>query len=257
MLLGKQPRLVDVRPELRRRDDLHGELLPVGDRTKKAPVTNKTSRSGTLALTIAVVGALAACGATTSGGGSGGANTVSGTVGSASYSVGSALGIVTSADSSGSCVIDSDGGTTCTTTSQGQAIVIILTNRAGVTCASQASSNTSFASVDVLQLAAINENGNVATGTYEIETSSTSAPSADALFSTTTSTCAAGLNLSPTSGTVTLSHLSATAASGTYDVTFGAEGTFSGSFDVALCAQSTTGVTPPDADAGAPVCVPP
>jgi hypothetical protein len=93
----------------------------------------------------------------------------------------------------------------------------------------------------------------VVAGTYDIATSPSSTPYAAGELKTTTSTCAVGLNVTPTSGTVTLSQVSSTSVSGSYDITFGTQGSFTGSFDVAVCDSSGS---LPTGDGGPATCTP-
>jgi len=58
---------------------------------------------------------------------------------------------------------------------------------------------------------------------------------AEAILLTTSANCGQGLDLTASSGTITLSAITATSVSGSLNVTFGSMGTFSGSFDEPLC----------------------
>jgi hypothetical protein len=198
-----------------------------------------------------------ACGGST-GAGSVGSGSVNGTVGGTSFTVGSQLAFIGPADTSSVCMGAGDGGETCTTTSKGQGVIVVLTNRPNVTCAalrSLLSKETAFASLDLLALEAGNENGDLAAGAYDLASGSPTA-GAQASFDTFTSTCASGLYLTATGGTVTLSQVSSSGVTGTYNVTFGTQGTFSGSFNVAaFCDEPDAGASAA-VDAGPALCEP-
>jgi hypothetical protein len=233
------------------------------------------------AVGVAVSGAMIACGGATTGGlgdgnggGGGGGSSVSGSVSNTSFTVASQIAAIevasssctngfgggpsssSGAGSSGSGGSGDDGGETCT--SSGQVVVVLLTNRADVTCGlaqSEISSgaNVEFASFEELELAVINEAGNVATGTYTIvDPASGIEPGAEALFGTTSSTCTAQVNAQGTSGTITLDQIGSGAVAGSYSVTFGTQGSFSGSFNVPICEIPDAGAG--SFDGGPPVC---
>jgi hypothetical protein len=202
--------------------------------------------------------AIACGGATTGPGGSGGSGTVSGTVAGTTFVVASEVAAVepVSLTCSGFGGPDA-GGQTCT--SNGQEVVVVLTNRADATCAAiQAEATThqslSFADLDVLGLVVATSTGTIAPGTYQVApTISVATPGASVTFEVTDGTCGVKLNALAQSGTVTLTSLDATGVSGSYDVSFGTQGSFSGSFDVAMCALPDGGVTT-SFDAGTPRC---
>jgi hypothetical protein len=206
-----------------------------------------------------VLGMLAACGGSTSAG-SGEGNSLSGTVAGTTFNVASEVAVVQAASaSSTSCAVYSDGGLAnpgCvpTTTSSGQEVAVLLTNRAELTCAAlQSGASHDYANLDLLTLEAFTETGTLATGTYDVVTSSNAASGALAQFQTSTSTCTGGINLQAArAGSITLTAVSSTSATGTYSVTFGTQGTFSGSFDVPLC--DLPAASAPSPDAGPPVC---
>ncbi len=194
-----------------------------------------------------------ACGGATRGGGS-----VTGTVGGTTLSVASVAAFPGWSSESGSCIVSVDGGNLTCPSSFSREVAVLFTNRSEATCAaiqSDVASNTTFdyASFDSLVVAVNVANGDVVAGTYEIVASdSGSVTGAYASFTTTTATCATGLNVSATRGIVTLSQVSPATVTGTYKVTFGAEGTFSGSFDVAICDLPDAASATPTA--GPPVC---
>jgi hypothetical protein len=206
-----------------------------------------------------VLGMLAACGGSTSAGGSEG-NSVSGTVAGTTFNVASEVAVFGAASAtSTACAVYSDGGLVnpgCvpTTSSSGQVVTVLLTNRADLTCAAlQSEGSHHYANLDLLTLEAFTLTGTLATGAYDVATSSSAASGALAQFQTSTSTCNGGVNLQAASaGSITLTEVSSTSATGTYSVTFGTQGTFSGSFDVPLCDLPDAGT--PSPDAGPPVC---
>jgi hypothetical protein len=192
-----------------------------------------------------VTGALAACGGSTIG--DSGGNSVSGTVAGTSFTVAS---VIASLAIEG-CTWQSDGGDACISI-KGKMAQILIADRPDLTCANEFES---YANSAQLGLVVINQAGLVA-GTYPILTGVADATTmtAAASFSTTTATCARGLALSGTGGTVTLTQVSAASVTGTYNVTFGTQGTFSGSFDLAMCDFPDAGITLPVFDAGPVVC---
>ena len=205
--------------------------------------------------------ALAACGGQTSGlGGGGGTGSVSGTVGGTSFQVASAVAAITSETSESTCNFGPDGGQSCVSTSSGQVVAVVLTNRADATCAfvqSQAASNgqTTFANFDALLLAVGTANGDVAPGTYDIASTSAlgTTTAAMAQLETTSSSCAPA-TVPATGGTITLTQAGPGEVAGSYTVTF-AQGTFTGSFDVETCTLPDAG-SQTSFDAGPPVCKP-
>ena len=201
---------------------------------------------------------LVCCGGSTTvggpaGAGSSGSGSANGTVDGATFTVASELAFTGYANNDTACTRSS-----CTTTRSGQEVAVLLSNRADFTLGSfqsLLSNSASFANLDLLGLAVINQNGNLATGTYDI-VGGDDVSGALASFETTTSTCATGLSATATSGTITLTQLSATSLAGTYDVTFGAQGTFSGAFNVPFGDYPDAGVSVQGVDAGQPVCEP-
>lgn len=184
------------------------------------------------------------------GGGGGGSNTLTGTVSGVTFSVGSALAthapITSTACSSGGP--GADGG--CTTTSSGDEVAILLVNRAGLACSLLEEQSVNFASIDALILVVATKTGKLSTGTFKIATSNTATEGAIAELSTTTATCGQGMQDKATSGTVTLTTLSATQVAGSYDVTFGTTGSFKGTFDTSPCALPDGGNHGASGDAG-------
>jgi hypothetical protein len=183
------------------------------------------------ALPLALIAALAACSSSSGGNGS-----VNGTVDGVSFSAASGIAEVGPESSSTDCNVSPDGGQTCTSSSSGQVVAVALTNRAGISCETITGGGTKFANMDLLELGVGTASGTVATGTYDIVGSESNLTSgAEAILLTTTANCGQGLNLTASSGTITLSQITATSVSGSYSVTFGSMGTFSGSFDEPIC----------------------
>ena len=108
---------------------------------------------------------------------------------------------------------------------------------------------TLFANLDELAVSVLDQTGDVAPGTYGIG-QKTGSPTSYAVvnLSTTGAECSPEIDDSATSGTVTLSQVSATRVAGSYSATFGDAGVLSGSFDVPICVFSDGHV-----DAGATV----
>lgn len=206
------------------------------------------------------VGASAACGGTTAG--NSGSGSVSGTVGGTTFSVASEIAAIATASSStsGVCGGEVDAAPTCTggSSTTGQAVAVVLTNRADATCSALVNAyasgeGLSYANFDYLQLGAQNDAANVGTGTYDIITTATATSGATATFVTTTSTCGMGINANATGGTVTLTKLTSSEVAGSYDLTFGTQGTMSGSFDIPVCDLPDSGST---SGAAEPPCMP-
>jgi hypothetical protein len=185
-------------------------------------------------LLLVAAASMAACGGSTSG--ASGTGSLSGTVDGVSFTVASGIAEIGPESSNGTCTTGSDGGEDCTSSSSGQIVAAIVTNRPGITCSTLSGQDGRFANLQALELAVGVSTGTVTPGTYDILTAgSTSMNGAEAMLLTTTSTCGSGLSLTATSGTVTISALTATSVSGSFSVTFGTEGTFSGSFDDPIC----------------------
>jgi hypothetical protein len=158
-----------------------------------------------------------------------------------------------SSSSSGSTV---DAGQTCT--SAGQVVIVLLTNRADATCALAQSeeatgANVELASFDDLEIGVGTPTGTVVTGTYSVPAPNAGASGSVAVgqFGTTDASCHAGQQVQATSGTVTLTTLTATTVTGSYNLTFATQGTFSGSFDVDVCQLPSDGAS---GDGGPPQC---
>ncbi len=221
-----------------------------------------------LSFSFAALAALsvAACGSTT---GSPGSGSVSGTTPSTTFTVASAFAFFqgVGGNTSTSCTGSADGGTgnckTTTTPAKGQLVGIVLTNRADVSCSTLASaasaSGLALKSADALLLAVANQDGDVAPGTYPIVTTGNPTTGSESEYFTTTATCESSIDAQATSGTVTLTAVSAGGATGTFDVTFPGTGTISGSFDTSTCdlpdgglfgASSTVTVTTGTTDGG-------
>jgi hypothetical protein len=201
----------------------------------------RTLSTSVLALAFTSL-AVCACGSSTSGG----AGSISGTVAGTSFTVASQIGIVGVDESCSSCGAGADGGQVCTSTSSGQAYVVILTNRADATCETLQSTNVdkNFASFDTLTLTVGTVTGDVSPGTYAIVAANMAATSgAAATFNTTNASCAIVTNASATSGSITVSAASSTSVSGTFSVTFDTQGTFTGSFSTGLCAVPDGGLS--------------
>jgi hypothetical protein len=127
-------------------------------------------------------------------------------------------------------------------------MVLILTNRSGLSCSeidSVSNTRSAFANLDALVLEVGTETGDLSPGTFKLTSAdgglgtATTAASAD--YSTTTATCADGPEQVGTSGTITLTSISAAGVAGTYDVTFGSMGSLSGSFNTSICQLPDSG----------------
>jgi hypothetical protein len=204
-----------------------------------------------------VVGALAACSSSGKTGTGGGSGSVSGTVGGTTFTVGSGVAIIGQNTSSSCFGPTADGGESCTSATNGYIAQIILANLSILSCSfieSSFDSNASYANADALELSILNPNGDITAGTYDIVAADAGEPGntniAAAEFSTTTSTCGDGLDVMASSGTITVSAVSATSISGTYDITFGSQGSFAGSFDSPACAVPDAGSTSSEGDGG-------
>ena len=147
------------------------------------------------------LGALPACSSS-----SNGSSSLNGTVDGISFSVASGIAEVGPESSSSSCSSEPDGGQTCTSSSSGQVIAVALTNRAGISCGTLTGQGTRFANLDVLELAVGTASGTVATGTYQIVGGNITS-GAEALLLTTSSTCGQGLDITATTGSITLSQI--------------------------------------------------
>jgi hypothetical protein len=211
-----------------------------------------------LTATSSIIGlGLVACGGSTTS--PSGSASLSGSVGGTSFTVASSLAEIQAASSSESCGFGSDGGSTgCTSTSSGQVVAVLLTNRGDATCSygqSHQGSQTEFSNFDELIVGVVSPNGTVTKGTYDVAPPTNSSPQGGfAIFQTTTSTCGMGQEATAESGTVTFTDLTDTSVTGTYDVSFGNAGSFSGSFDVAVCTLPDAGGAPSGVDAGT-VCM--
>jgi hypothetical protein len=210
-----------------------------------------------IALGLAGAASAVACGGATTGG-SGGSGSVTGTVAGTTFTVASEVAAIAPETTTCSGFGGPDGGgQTCT--SNGQSVVVVLTNRGDATCAAvqaQTGSGQSiqFANFDALELFVGTSTGTVGTGTFPIGAPTGGATTgAAATFGMSDGTCGVKLDAQAQSGTITLTSLDATSVSGSYDVSFGTQGSFSGSFDVAICTLPDGGVTT-GADAGPPVC---
>jgi hypothetical protein len=198
---------------------------------------------------VLAVTALAACSSSSGGSGNG---SVNGTVDGISFSAASGLAEVGPESTSTDCTGSSDGGTSsCTTTSSGQVVAVILTNRAGISCETVTGQGNKFANLDALELAVGTAGGTVATGTYTLVGAESGLSSgAEAILLTTSANCGQSLDLTASSGTITLSAITATSVSGSFNVTFGSMGSFSGSFDEPLCELPDGGGMMSAGDAG-------
>jgi hypothetical protein len=174
-----------------------------------------------------------------------------GSVNGATFTPLSAIAVLGAGDSSMSC-----NGQTCTTTSSGQAVFLIFTNRADATCAAAMEQTGmghifDYASFETLEIAVANTTGMLALSTYPLVEPNQVTTGFQAFFNSTTATCGVEQEPAATSGSVTLAALSDSEVEGSYEVTFGASGSFSGSFDVPICALSATG----SSDGGAATCM--
>jgi hypothetical protein len=188
-----------------------------------------------LILVVVVVGS--GCGGSTSSGPSG---SVTGTVAGTTLGVASVVAVPGSSSESGGCISGVDGGSPTCPSSFTREVAVLFTDRADVTCAAiqkEAATGTvfEFANLTYLGVAVDVANGDVVPGTYGVVASTTGVTGATAFLTTSTATCATALELSATSGSVTLAEVSSSHVTGTYSVAFGAQGTFAGSFDVAIC----------------------
>jgi hypothetical protein len=210
-------------------------------------------RAHGVALSSFAIGVLAACGGSTTGGGSGAgqSGSVVGTVAATTFTVASEVAAL-SGSSETSCVgppFGADAASGCTTvTSRG--VTVLLTNRSDLTCPALQSdvagqmTLADYANLDLLLVGVNVASGDIVAGSYPVVSDGLDT-GAQATLVTTSSTCGEGLDLSATSGTVTLTQVSLTDVAGTYSVTFGTQGTFTGSFAVAMCALPDAGEPPP------------
>jgi hypothetical protein len=212
-------------------------------------------------LPLAIAAGFVACGGTTAGAAGGGTSSLTGSVASTTFTVASQVAAMGTDSSSCTSGFSPDGGTTgemCT--SSGQVVIVVLTNRSDASCAAaQADEATGasfdFASFDELELAVVAPTGTVTTGTFPVVGDTGPAPTttaAGADFTTTDASCNTVVQALATSGSITLTQLTATTVSGTYDVTFGTQGSFSGSFAVDICQLPDAGGAP--VDGGPSVC---
>ncbi len=198
---------------------------------------------------VGVFGALYACSGTTVGGG--GSGSATGTVAGSTFTVASEIGINSPALGQTSCTSAPDGGATCTSSSSGQAVGVLLTNRAAADCGLLLESNpdTNFANFAYLSLGVVSGDGTVGPGTYAIAGGNVGASEE---YATSSATCEEALDVTATSGSITLTEVSATSVAGTYDVTFGTQGSFTGSFEASVCTLPDGGIS----TGGSTACVP-
>jgi hypothetical protein len=191
-----------------------------------------------------VGGVLMACSSTSGGGGS----SLTGTVAGTTFSPESSIANV-APDVSTSCTETGTMKPACTSTTMGQVAEVILANRPNLTCAVQQanqSSNVEYANLDSLLLGVFVPGTDVSIvppGTYDVlDTKSPSGMKGSAAtLNTTDAKCNHALNVTATSGTVTLTAVSHQQITGTYNLTFGSQGTFTGSFDSPVCAMVDAG----------------
>jgi len=136
------------------------------------------------------------------------------------------------------------------TTVYGLGVSIMNISNACSTAQADISSNKDPANAASLTIG-IGSTSPIAAGTFNI--TSASSPAADAIFVKTDSSCHSTIDggaAQATSGTVTLSSVSASSASGTFDLTFGSDHV-TGSFSASSCT-----LTFPDGgtDGGGPTC---
>jgi hypothetical protein len=128
----------------------------------------------------------------------------------------------------------------------GPNIQIDLSNRVLECCSLYRPPSVDFASRDQLTLRVFDDTAQVSAGRYQVSTpGGTSTSGAVAFLDTGDANCSYQ-TIDATSGTVTLSSLTASHVSGTYSVTFSSLGTFTGAFDAPLC-MSTCFVDTSDA----------
>jgi len=244
-------------------------------------------RLGFLVVPTAALAALAACSSSSNPGGSstnhgttssesegssgGGSSESSATVqhggsstsssgggGQISLSIASTVAVLEAATSTSSCTGGSDaGGNMCTSSTSGQVLVLVLTNRSGVSCSeidSLSNTHSTFANLEALVLEVGIQTGDLAPGTFKLGSedggvgTATTAASAD--YATTSATCAGGQGQVATSGTITLTSISGAGVAGTYDVAFGSMGSLSGSFNTSICQLPDSGTNGNGGDGG-------
>jgi hypothetical protein len=122
---------------------------------------------------------------------------------------------------------------------------VVMTNRAGLSCATNGNPNVRYSNFDSLSLAF----GEPATGTYMFvdplsDAGGTAGQNQTALGTlyVTDAQCGQVMEIYASSGSVTVSSISSSAMAGTYTVTFGSQGTFTGSFDVDICPAPEAGI---------------
>jgi hypothetical protein len=146
-----------------------------------------------------------------------------------------------------SCVSD---GAPCDAGAPIHSLFLALTSQSAVTCSyveSTEDENVELASTDSLTLI-VSQSGTLSPGTFNV---SEGGGSGEADYSSSSATCDS-TDVPATSGTITLSTLTASQATGSFDLTFGS-GQVTGSFTVPIC-----GAFPPvSADAGPEMCVTP
>jgi hypothetical protein len=135
----------------------------------------------------------------------------------------------------------------------GANVQIELSNRVLDCCSLDGPPSVDFANRDQLTLRVFDDTANVVAGTYQI-TGDASGPTSGAVafLDTSNASCSYPQGTDATTGTVTLSTLTASHVTGTYSVTFSTLGTFAGSFDAPLCMETCF----VGGDAGPTSCVP-
>jgi hypothetical protein len=179
-------------------------------------------------------------------------NTLTGTVDGVTFTVGAALAFRDGPGESSSCTNEADGGGMCSQ-NPGEAVGILLANRSDFSLATftgVASHTVLEANLDLVGIDLASTSGEITTGTYSVTQGGAGAL---ASFLTYTATCAQGVARPATTGSVTVTQISASSVAGTYDVTFDTHGAFSGTFNVPISPLPDAGSSS-SVDAGPPKC---
>ena len=184
--------------------------------------------------TLLLVGSLVACG------------------GQSSATAPAPIVTVQTSDDAGTWPLKSAFAVTSSTgpNNQGQALGIYVSTAPQVTCSAlQAEFDTPgapftvYANSSTIGIGLESQDTLLFLGSYPISGSG----QATATYGATTSTCAQGIDLVATGGTVTITALDSTSVKGSYSLSFPeadagtTEGPFTGTFDIALCNLNSTG----------------
>jgi len=134
-----------------------------------------------------------------------------------------------------------------------QFVGIDILNNAALTCSlaqSLAGKNVNFSNVAGVELVVASASGTVAPGTFTVGGATATA---EAIYSAFDASCVQTQHAG-TSGSITISAISATSVSGSYDVTFGSAGSVTGTFNTDFCTTPDAGTA--QSDAG-PTCMAP